>query len=143
MAFSLDNSVGFLINKAAKSFKSELHKRFRENGFKLTPEHWAVLNRLWEHDGLQQSEIAELTFKDKATVTRIIDVMERNGLIRRLRHEEDRRSYRIMLTNEGRQLKERLIPFAIGVNQMAIGNLSDQEQETLRKLLRKIDNNFL
>ncbi len=140
--FSLDNSVGFIINKVAKYFKSELHRLFKENGYRLTPEHWAVMNRLWEKEGLSQSEIAELTFKDKANITRILDVMEKNKLIRRMPHEGDRRSYRIYLTETGRQLKTELIPFAIQVNQTATSGLTKEELAQLTNLLNKISSNF-
>jgi len=91
--FKFDESVGFLINRVAKQTKRKLYSAFKENGYTLTPEHWAVLNRLWEKDGLSQTEIADQTFKDKANITRILDVMEKNDLVKRQKHEEDRRSF--------------------------------------------------
>jgi len=119
-----------------------LHSAFKENGLTLTPEHWAVLNRLWENDGLSQSEIADQTFKDKANITRILDVMERNGLIKRQRHEHDRRSFRIFLNDKGKQYKSYIIPFAQQVNQTALKNLNVEDIAELKKLLNKIYENL-
>ncbi len=140
--FKLDDSMGFIINRVAKQFRKRLHSAFKENGLTLTPEHWAVLNRLWENDGLSQSEIADQTFKDKANITRILDVMERNGLIKRQRHEHDRRSFRIFLNDKGKQYKSYIIPFAQQVNQTALKNLNVEDIAELKKLLNKIYENL-
>jgi DNA-binding MarR family transcriptional regulator len=108
--FPLDNSPGFLIYRTATKLKAELSRAFHTAGFSVTPEQWAVLNRLWENEGESQTVLAERTSKDRHNITRILDLLERNGLVRREPDPEDRRSRRIYLTDEGRALKKKLIP---------------------------------
>ena len=82
-SFKFDDSVGFFVNRAAIRLKNRLWQSFKEGGFDITPEQWAVLNCLWEKDGQTQTEIADRIIKDKTNLTRMLDVMEREGLLER------------------------------------------------------------
>jgi DNA-binding MarR family transcriptional regulator len=140
--FTLDDSLGYLINRTAMRLKRELHHAFKENGYKVTPEQWAILNRLWEQEGLSQVELADMTFKDKPNVTRMLEVLERRKLIFRQPDENDRRAYKVFLTEAGQQLKAQLIPLAVEVLERGQRNLTSEEIEYLRKALNIIYNNF-
>lgn len=104
--FQIENTLGYRINRSAIIMKIELQNRFKNAGFSITPEEWVILNRLWESDGMNQNEISQKTLKDKTTVTRFLNGMEKDGLIRRVVAEEDRRSRLIFLTDKGKLLKE-------------------------------------
>jgi DNA-binding MarR family transcriptional regulator len=97
---------------------------------------------LWEQDGLSQVELADRTFKDKPNVTRMLDVLERRGLIVRQPDEEDRRAYKVFLTEMGRQLKNDLIPLAAGVLERGQKNLTNDDIKYLRRILNLIYSNF-
>jgi DNA-binding MarR family transcriptional regulator len=140
--FSFDESLGFIINRTARRLKYELYQAFKASGYNITPEQWAILNRLWEQDGLSQVELADRTFKDKPNVTRMLDVLERRGLIVRQPDEEDRRAYKVYLTEAGRQLEKELIPLAAGVLERGQKNLTDDDIEYLRRALNLIYSNF-
>ena len=140
--FKFDDSMGFVINRAAIRLKNELWQGFRAAGFDITPEQWAILNCLWEKDGLTQTEIADRILKDKTNLTRMLDVMEREGLAERRPHEKDRRSYRIHLTGKGRGLKSKLIPIAVKINKASIKGLTSGERDTLKKLMNVINKNL-
>lgn len=92
--------------------KTELNNAFQESGVNITSEQWGVLKCLWQEEGISQSEIAEKVDKDKASITRILDIMQKNNLIKRCDDELDRRSYRIFLTEEGKSLENKLKPVA-------------------------------
>lgn len=140
--FALDASLGYVINRTAIRLKHELHQAFKTNGYDVTPEQWAILNRLWDHEGLSQVELADLTFKDKPNVTRMLDVLERKQLLYRQRDDHDRRAYKVYLTEEGRLLKEKLIPLAEKVLERGQRNLSAEDIEFLQEKLNLIHNNF-
>src|ERR671918_1689936 len=106
--FQLDNSYGYLINLAAQRLKYELHRTFQAHGYDITPEQWAVLNRLWEEDGLSQVELAERTFKDKPGTTRILNLLEKKVVVVRRPDEKDGRVLRVFLTKVGRDLRDKL-----------------------------------
>jgi len=136
--FKLDDSYGYLINLAAQRLKYELHQIFQARGYDITPEQWAVLNRLWEQDGLSQVELAERTFKDKPSTTRILNLLEQKGIVLRRRDAEDGRVMHVFLTKAGKDLKEKLIPCAEEVLVKSGQNLTKEEVSQFKQILRKI-----
>ncbi|HMQ53132.1 MAG TPA: MarR family transcriptional regulator [Anaerolineae bacterium] len=136
--FSLDTSLGFVINRTAQRLKLELQHAFKAQGYDITPEQWAVLSRLWEQEGLNQVELAERTFKDKPNVTRMLDVLERRGFVIRQKDDTDRRAYRVFLTEPGRQLQAKLVPLAVEVLEKGQKYLSEAEISTVIVLLNRI-----
>src|SRR4030042_1428898 len=75
------DSLGFIIYRTALALKSALQRFFKENGFEITVEQWAIIRHLWDEDGLSQREIAEKTAKDKPNITRMVDALERKRLV--------------------------------------------------------------
>jgi MarR family transcriptional regulator, organic hydroperoxide resistance regulator len=140
--FNLDDSFGYLINVAAQRLKYELHQTFQAKGYDITPEQWAVLNRLWEEDGLSQVELAERTFKDKPGTTRILNLLEKKGVVIRRQDEGDRRVLRVFLTKVGKDLKDKLIPCAEEVLNKSGKNLTKQELAQFKLTLHRILNNL-
>ena len=140
--FNLDDSYGYLINLAAQRLKYELHQTFQAKGYDVTPEQWAVLNRLWEQDGLSQVDLAERTFKDKPGTTRILNLLEKKGIVVRRPDESDRRILRVFLTRIGKDLRRKLIPCAQEVLAKSGKNLSREElvqfKLTLNQILRNL-----
>ncbi|GAA2383765.1 MarR family winged helix-turn-helix transcriptional regulator [Nonomuraea africana] len=142
MDFALDDSVGFLINRTAVHLKRALTREFRANGQTVTAEQWALLNRVWEQEGLSQVRLAELTFKDKPNVTRMVEVLERDGLIERRQDEGDRRTYRIHATEEGLRLRDELVPLAMAVLDRALAGVAEDDIERLKRVLEQMDRNM-
>jgi DNA-binding MarR family transcriptional regulator len=138
--FSLDRSLGFLVNRAAWRMKDALGRELRP--YDLTPEQWAVLNRLWEDDGLSQTELAERTYKDQPNTGRILAKLQRKELVLRRPDPADRRAVQVFLTDRGRALRPRLVPLGEGVNRRASQGLSDAEVATLAELLGRVHDNL-
>ena len=140
--FKLNDSYGYLVNLAAQRLKYELHLTFQANGYDITPEQWAVLNRLWEEDGLSQVELAERTFKDKPGTTRILNLLEKKGIVLRRRDADDGRVMNVFLTKTGRDLKDKLIPCAEAVIAKSGQNLTREEVTQFKQTLNKILSNL-
>jgi len=140
--FNLDDSFGYLINLAAQRLKYELHQTFQVKGYDITPEQWAVLNRLWEEDGLSQVELAERTFKDKPGTTRILNLLEQKGIVVRHPDENDGRVLRVFLTKMGIDLKGKLIPCAQEVLMKSGKNLTKEELAQFKLTLHRILDNL-
>ena len=81
--FSFDIQLIFAIlnGKVSAAINRKLSRNFRQNGVDITPEQWTVLLFLWERDGVTQQELCNATFKDKPSMTRLIDNMERQHLV--------------------------------------------------------------
>ncbi len=140
--FTFEEAVGYVVNRAALRLKAALQRAFRESGYDVTAEQWAVLNCLWTNEGMTQTEIAERVAKDKTNLTRILDVMERNGLITRQRHESDRRSYRVFPTREAWNIREDLTAAAEVVSRTATRGLSAADQREIVRLMNIITSNL-
>jgi MarR family transcriptional regulator, lower aerobic nicotinate degradation pathway regulator len=129
-------SVGFLLAKAYQRacllFKEEFE------GYDLTPQQFGLLGFLWQQDGLTQAELSARSAIDRTTMGGLIDRLEKEGLVARRAHPEDRRAYRICLTEKGKAMEPELAPLADRAQRKFISKLDEQEVETLKSLLEKI-----
>lgn len=107
----------------------------------VTPEQWQALIYLsgYDHeDGLTQNELAELTLKDKTTISRLIEIMLRDGLLTR-ETGQDRRTYRLHLSERGWQIVEAAWPIVQQhFPEHVFGGLDEAEQAELLRLLQKV-----
>ena len=138
----LDESIGYHVNMAGMLLKRELAGVFKAQGFDVTPEQWAVLSRLAEKDGLSQNDIALITFKDNANITRIVDKLQKKGLLERRAHPSDRRTWLLYITLPGKEIIEQLQPLAIKVLEKATRQISGEEVRKLNHQMQKIINNL-
>jgi DNA-binding MarR family transcriptional regulator len=140
--FPLENSPGYVIYRSTTRMKAELSRAFRESGFDVTPEQWSVLNKLWEIEGLNQMELAEKTSKDRHTITRILNLMEKKNFIIRKPDRKDNRCYRVYLTPKGMGLKKKLTPIVVELLQRAFSGFSKADMEDFRRIHEGIIRNL-
>lgn len=133
--------IGYMIIKGEVCIKRKILNEFLEKGYDITFEQWTVLNVLYAEPGLIQSEIALRTYKDKTNVTRILDVLCKNGYVVREQHESDRRSLCIYLTDKGMKMFDDLIPCIIQINDQFKKGISEEELRTFENVLEKIYKN--
>lgn len=134
--FVIDESLGYLLNYAAKLINRAHVACLAQHD--ITLGQWAVLLFLWHTDGLTQTQLSRRVALEDATMVRMIDHMERDGLVRRVRNPHDRRQLNIFLTDHGRALREVLIPCAQAGNAAAVRDLTDPERELLLSLLTRV-----
>ena len=140
--FPLDNSQGYIIHRLDMQMSLGLQHAFQARGFNITPEQWGVLSRLWENEGIHQSALAEGTSKDRHNITRILNLLERNGFIFRTPDGKDKRRVNVHLTEEGKALKQELIPIAIGFLRNCFEGLTQEEVKDLRRIHEHILENL-
>ena len=128
----------FLLDRTARSVKQYAQKRFKELGFNVTVDQWLVLRHLYDNNDLNQKELAELVFKDTPTLTRIIDLLCDKGLTKRKLHPDDRRSFNICLTTQGRAKVEQLKPKIKDVRLKAWEGLSERDFAQFKRILNAI-----
>ena len=93
---------------------------------------------LADEKGLTPSECAQRADVTKATITGLLDGLERDGLVRRLPDVTDRRMLRLQLTDKGRDLLSQMLPDHFCRTTDLMANLTDSEKKTLIKLLNKV-----
>lgn len=141
--FNFDISLIFAIlnGKVSSAINRRLIRNFRENGLDITPEQWTVLLFLWEKDGVSQQELCNATYKDKPSMTRLIDNMERQNLVVRIASKSDRRTNLVYLTRQGRELEDRARMVANRTLKEALAGLSTEELRVSQEVLRKVFSN--
>jgi DNA-binding MarR family transcriptional regulator len=140
--FPLDNSPGYIIHRLDMQMSLDLQHAFQAKGFNITPEQWGVLNRLWENEGIHQSALAERSAKDRHNITRILNLLEKNGFISRTPDGEDKRRLNVYLTKEGKALKQKLIPIVISYLKKCFEGLAHEEIQDLRRIHEHILKNI-
>lgn len=138
----LENVYIYLIERTARRFKKYSQVLFKENNIDLTGDQWVVLKRIGEREGINQKEIANSTYKDPASVTRILDLMEKKGLVLRQPIENNRRAYGLYLTKAGNDLVQKVLPVAVEARSVGLEGVSDEDFETFKKVLNTIYDNF-
>ncbi len=100
-------NLGFLLAKASQRWNEHLYARFRRAGFpQVRPAYGSILIPLFEEDGLRLSELARRARLSKQTMTTMIRLMERTGLVRRVPDPHDRRAFRVYLTPLARRFRK-------------------------------------
>lgn len=134
--FVIEESLGYLVNRAARLMAQGLAERIRPAGVAIGQ--WAVLLFLWAGDGMTQAELSRVVAIEPPTMVRTIDRMVRDGLVTRALDPEDGRLSRIYLTERARSLRDELVPRAVAVNDEIVQRLTATEARTLRRLLTKL-----
>ena len=142
-AIVVDNAIGFWIHRVYQASRNEMFRAFREHGEEVTPEQWAVLIRLWEHDGPTQGELSEATFRDAPTMSRILSGMEARGLLARRADRSDGRVRRVHLTREGRALQKKLVPVVERIVGQMVEGIDERALVTTRAALRRMFDNLV
>lgn len=134
--------TGFMIERSSKRMKQVCQQILKENGFNITVDQWVVLQELNNNDGQGQIALANSTFKDAPTITRIIDLLSQKGYLERVNNPEDRRRFKICLTQEGSQLIHDVSPHIYAFRKKAYEGLNQDQMDNLKEALNHIFDNL-
>ena len=131
--YDIEKSIGFLLSKGYQRAWAILREEIEK--YDLTPPQFALLAFLWQQDGLTQAELSEKGQIDRSTIGGLIDRLERNGLLERRQHPQDRRAYRIYLTEQGMAMENTLSECAERSLKRFTSGLNEDEVKELRRML--------
>lgn len=134
--------IGYYLERTTRSVKLSFVQAFTEAGIDLTPEQWVIVDRLYKKNGQSQTDLANGSYKNAPTISRILDVLERKAIVERQRFDNDRRRYKIFLTPKGYAVAERALPIAEALRLKGWKGLSDADYDKLILLLDKVFANF-
>jgi DNA-binding MarR family transcriptional regulator len=140
MPFNIDKHTGILIKKAARLFEQVANKNLDKLG--VTYSQTIFLVRLWENDGQTQIELARSAGLKQPSVVRILDRMERDNLIKRVRNKDDRRIFNFYLTEKAKKACRHLENNANNMHEMATINIANKDIEKFNTLLGRIIHNL-
>ncbi len=110
------------------------------SGFSVTATQGMVLNFLHDGDKITSKELGDRTMLDSATLTGVLDRLEKAGLIERLQHPSDRRAIIVALTDEGKSVANETYEEIERANEVFLKCLTQEEQLNLRIMLKKVRN---
>ena len=135
-------NFGAFIDRTLRIIRLDLGKRLKQVNVDITPEQWMILSSLYGNNGQSQTELCNDSFKNAPTVSRIIDLLSKKGYTERQRFENDRRSYKIFLTEEGKTVVEQALPAIIAARSKGWTDLSDEDYDGFIKVLNNIFDNL-
>lgn len=139
MTSSFENNITIFIHQSDLDFKNYIKSKLAP--YNLAPEQSLIMMLLWEKDGLNQNEIAEKLNKDKTNITRMVINLEQKGFIRRVSGVKDWRALEVYLTDEGKELGNKVIPITEQFNELVCRGISKDEQIMFKKILSKMCSN--
>jgi DNA-binding MarR family transcriptional regulator len=140
--FKKGELYSFITGKASTAIARRLQKRFNNAGLNLTIEQWSVLYHLWKEDGRSQQQLCNATFRDKPSITRLVDNLEKLNLVKRVPSEHDRRINLIYLTKQAQKLEEETMQIADETLSDALKTVPTDKIDICKEVLQIVYDNL-
>lgn len=140
--FKKGELYSFITGKASTAIARRLQKNFKQAGLDITIEQWSVLYHLWKEEGQSQQQLCDATFRDKPSVTRLVDNLEKLKLVKRVPSKDDRRINLIYLTKEAIQLQEKSMEVANQTLNEALTGVTNGQIEIAKEVLHTVYENL-
>lgn len=134
----LDEQFAESLHQVAHAWRNELDRRLRPQGFSHS--RWLLLLHLSRHDGCTHRELAQHMGIEAATLVRLVDHMEQEGLLKRCGSETDRRVKHLQLTASGKKAVERIRSSAADLRKEILSGSSEEDIATALNVLQNIRN---
>ena len=131
------------IGKTAKMLDIFFSRKLKENGFDLTKEQWVLLKILSVHNGVSQNEIACKSNRDKTSMTRLVNTLERKNLLARLSSTNDKRINQLFISTAGEKILSETEQIWTDMVSTLQNGLSEKEIEIMINTLKKVQKNII
>lgn len=138
----LKHKIGMRISRAGLLSKVFAIQSFAKDGCELRPEQFTVLNALKENDGMYLRQLANITYKDRSNITRIVSILEEKGYLKSSLEAEGRQVKKLYITQKGKDICESVLPTILRIWNTSVEGLSIEEVENFLKVLDKIEDNL-
>ncbi len=139
----LKKRIGSLIYITGTLIRGFSTQTFAEKNFGLTPDQYVILYLLLENDEIVcQRQLAEIMFKDRANISRIIDIMHKNGLVEKIPDSNGRKIYKLVVTEKGKELKEKVFQTDIYLRGEITNGISAKDLAVTFNTLEKMNMNL-
>lgn len=137
-----ENSIGPWLGRTIKVIDYYLDEEIKSENLDVTKEQIIILKNLFLNDGINQNELACLTFRDKSSLTRLLVKMEKKNYIERKKSKEDKRINKVFITSLGKEMFVKTRPIIKKIMDTMETNISIKEEQVMISLLKKIQTNF-
>lgn len=140
--FKRGELYSFITGMASTAVARRLQKNFKQANLDITIEQWSVLYHLWKEDGLSQQELCLRTFRDKPSITRLVDNLEKLKMVKRVASKQDRRINLIYLTEAATKLQLTTMDMANQTLNEALAGVEEADIELCKSVLVKVYENL-
>jgi DNA-binding MarR family transcriptional regulator len=137
--FDLENCLAFITNKTTKNLNEVFNDKLVAKG--STRVQWTALFYLGKYEGISQIELCQLMEIKPSTMARLIDRLEANGFVEREKNSKDRRTIKLELTEEGKKMREKILPEGIAFSETITKNITEEELKVFLKVLQTMGQN--
>ncbi len=138
----IEEVILFQIDWTSKVSKQYSQRDFDQMKLGITVEQWILLIIVSENPKLSQRDMADKSFRDPASITRTLDILEKKGLVSRVGLPNDRRAYNIDLTEQGTRFVKENMKTIHAHRQKSIEGISKDDLYTFSRILKKIRENM-
>lgn len=138
----LSKEVTVELHLTGCKLKQYIAAMLRQKDVPLTPEQFMLIDLLWNQGEMSQQELADQLQKDKNSVTKLVDAIERKGFVVRRQNISDRRSNTLVLTEKAESLKADAKQKGIDILDQMLEGISEEEIRTFLTTLRKLNMNM-
>ena len=141
--FKKGELYSFITGIASTALSRRLQRNFKQADIEITIEQWSVVYHLWKEDAISQQELCLRSFRDKPSITRLVDNLEKLKLVKRAASKNDRRINLITLTEAGKNLQENTMNIANQTLNEALDGVSNADIEMCKAVLQKVYDNLV
>ena len=137
----LQDVLFYSLESAIKAYRRFAQARLHAAGIDITIDQWLVLKTIHESADVTLQHVGAAVFKDFASITRIVQLLEQKGLLRRKPHPTDGRRSKLVLTSAGESVIRTVEPIAQANRRQALEGIDAEEVARLRAVLKRITEN--
>ena len=137
LSIQIFNKLDSLLKQYRKLIQTSLNK----HNIDITLDQWQVLDAIICNKGIRQREIAQLTAKDTASVTRIIELLNKKGFVARQVDPDNRRNHFLGVSHPGEKEFERAGKIINECSASALSGLKENRIKKLKKVFKAISKN--
>lgn len=142
MRMLLSKEIAVELNLTGCRLKQFIAAKLREKDVPLTPEQFLLIDLLWNHGSMSQQRLADMMQKDKNSVTKLVDAIERKGFVVRQQNAHDRRSNTLVLTEKALTLRDGAKQKGISILDEMLTGISEEELRAFLMTLNKLNRNM-
>ena len=138
----LSKEIAVELNLTGCKLKQFIAAKLRQMEVPLTPEQFILIDLLWNQGSMSQQQLADQMQKDKNSVTKLVDALERKGFVVREQNRQDRRSNTLVLTEKAEGLKPGAKQKGISILDEMLVGISEEELRSFLVTLHKLNRNM-
>ena len=138
----LSKEIAVYLNLSACKLKQYTAAMLKQSNVGLTPEQFLLIDLLWNNGPMSQQKMADSMQKDKNSITKLVDALEKKGLVERCKEPNDRRSNTLVLTKKAESMKSGAKEAGISMLDKVLDGISEEELKAFLDTLGKLTNNM-